>query len=79
MKSCLNCIYSGFLIERNDEFYSYEGDCNYEGDYHQNQFPMVTLVNIWQCQKDDKDELREEVDLIFEQIATKCEAYIPTT
>ncbi len=73
MKSCLNCIYSGFLIERNDEFYSYEGDCNND------HFPVATLINIWQCQKDDRDELREEVDLIFEQIATKCEAYIPTT
>jgi hypothetical protein len=73
MKSCLNCIYSGFLIERNNEFYSYEGDCNND------QFPTAALVNLWQCQKDDKDELREEIDLIFEQIATKCEAYIPTT
>jgi len=73
MKSCLNCIYSGFLIEQNNEFYSYEGDCN------DDRFPTAALVNLWQCQKDDKDELREEIDLIFEQIAIKCEAYIPTT
>ena len=69
MKSCLNCIYSGFLIEKNDGFYSYEGDCN------QDEFPEPDLVNIWQCQKDDRDELKEEINPVFEQTAAKCNTY----
>ena len=73
MKSCLNCTQSGFIIEKNDDFYSYEGDCN------QDEFPLPKLVEVWQCQKDDRDELKEEIDKVFEQIATKCKNYEATT
>lgn len=64
-KSCLNCVKSGFVIEKHGELYRYEGECN----YHENIFRAPAHAT------DDREELRELVNPIFEDTANKCEDY----
>lgn len=68
-KSCLNCVWSGFVIEKEDGLYGYEGDC---------LFGLVHPTRIWDDPMDDTEELKTAKQLIFEDMANKCKSYKQT-
>ncbi|MFM6221616.1 MAG: hypothetical protein ACKPDM_14900, partial [Dolichospermum sp.] len=70
-KSCLNCVWSGFVIEKDGELYGYEGVCF---------LGLVQLTEVWgnPMQMDDIEELRIAKQPIFEDTANKCRSYKQT-
>jgi len=73
MKSCLNCTLSGFVIEKHGEIYTYEGDCN------DTIFPLTEIIKVLKCKKDDKQELKDELEPIFAKVGSKCRFYNPVS
>lgn len=65
-KSCLNCVWSGFVVEKNDGLYGYEGDCFWG---------LVHPAGAWDDPRDDIEELKTAKQPIFEDKANRCERY----
>ena len=56
-KSGLNCVWSGFVIEKEDGLYSYEGDCHHsEGDYP---------LGIYNCVEEDRGRTQSSSTAAF--------------
>jgi hypothetical protein len=72
VKSCLNCISSGYFAESHAGVYSYEGGCNDYGRAFNPPHP------VWHIYHDDLEELKEAVNPLFEAVANNCEHYKPT-
>jgi hypothetical protein len=72
MKSCTNCIHSGFLIEKDNEMYSYEGDCNHPSG------SQAPTDRVWDYTEDDKEYLKEALAPIFTETANNCKYYKST-
>jgi len=68
-KSCLNCVWSGFVIEKNDGLYGYEGNCFLE---------LVHPTRVWDDPMDDMEELKTAKQPIFENTANRCGIYEQT-
>lgn len=69
-KSCLNCVWSGFFIERDDGLYGYEGDCHHQDGMHP--------PGLHDCIKDDQEELKTVAQPLFEFQANRCGSYEQT-
>lgn len=68
-KSCLNCVWSGFVIEKDDGLYGREGNCFLE---------LVHPTTAWDDPMDDMEELKTAKQPIFEDMANRCGSYKQT-